>query len=80
MCSTLICPVFSCFTGDVLFVPAGCPHQVETLEPSVAVSSNFIDQSNLDASLSELRAQGLIDSRAKDLYKQLTAIVNKNFP
>eukprot|EP00039_Didymoeca_costata_P010850 m.147112 g.147112 ORF g.147112 m.147112 type:complete len:108 (-) comp14983_c0_seq4:90-413(-) len=44
--------------GELLFVPHGCPHQVENLSPSVAVSGNYIDSSNYTAALQELKIQG----------------------
>jgi uncharacterized protein YjlB len=53
--------------GDVLFVPAGCAHRVETLAPSIAVSGNFVDASNLDNVCAELRAAGLRDPGAAHL-------------
>mmetsp|Transcript_52484 Transcript_52484/g.125420 ORF Transcript_52484/g.125420 Transcript_52484/m.125420 type:complete len:619 (+) Transcript_52484:89-1945(+) len=37
--------------GEVLFIPSGTPHEVENVEASCAVSANFWDQSNLEASL-----------------------------
>ena len=40
--------------GEVSFVPAGCPHHVENLTKLLAISANFIDQSNFDLVLREL--------------------------
>lgn len=40
--------------GEVLFIPQGTPHQVRNLTPTVAVSSNFTDQSNITATLAQL--------------------------
>ncbi|CAC5424115.1 JMJD6 [Mytilus coruscus] len=56
--------------GDVLFVPAGCPHRVENLETSVAISSNFVDQSNLNLVRQELKINALIDIRSEELLQQ----------
>mmetsp|Transcript_29749 Transcript_29749/g.74815 ORF Transcript_29749/g.74815 Transcript_29749/m.74815 type:complete len:560 (-) Transcript_29749:36-1715(-) len=47
--------------NDGLFVPAGSPHQVTNLSPSVAVSMNYIDSSNLD------RAISVLEHSSKDL-------------
>ena len=47
--------------GDLIFVPAGWPHQVDNLETSVAVSANFVDSSNLARSLEEAEALGLVE-------------------
>jgi uncharacterized RmlC-like cupin family protein len=46
-------------TGDVLFVPAGCAHQVENTgcDTSVAVSFNYVDESNLELALTALATQ-----------------------
>ena len=33
--------------GDLLFVPAGCPHAVENLSDTLAVSCNYVDATNL---------------------------------
>lgn len=58
--------------GELLFVPHGCPHRVENLEDSLAVSSNFVDLSNLQVVLEELRGNALIDPRSQDLLLQMT--------
>lgn len=63
--------------GELLFVPYGCPHRVENLEDSLAVSSNFVDLSNLHVVLEELRGNALIDPRSQDLLIQMTSY---NFP
>lgn len=58
--------------GELLFVPYGCPHRVENLEDSVAVSANFVDLSNFKAVLKELKANAMLDPRAKELLTQMT--------
>jgi hypothetical protein len=55
--------------GDLLFVPFGSPHRVQNLTKSLAISANFVDNSNWDAVREELRVNGLLDPRAKDLLK-----------
>ena len=55
-------------------MPAGCPHRVENLEKSLAISSNFVDLSNFEAVCKELRVNALVDERAE----QLLEISNKN--
>eukprot|EP01104_Vermistella_antarctica_P015670 TRINITY_DN5198_c0_g1_i1.p1 TRINITY_DN5198_c0_g1~~TRINITY_DN5198_c0_g1_i1.p1 ORF type:complete len:708 (+),score=194.45 TRINITY_DN5198_c0_g1_i1:84-2126(+) len=40
--------------GEMLFVPAGCPHQVYNNEDTVAISGNYVDSSNLEGSIEEL--------------------------
>lgn len=58
--------------GELLFVPYGCPHRVENLEDSVAVSANFVDLSNFKIVLKELKANAMLDPRAKELLTQMT--------
>ena len=55
--------------GEVLFVPAGCPHRVENLEKSLAISANFVDLSNFEAVCKELKVNALVDERAEQLLK-----------
>ena len=57
--------------GELLFVPAGSPHRVENLEPSLAISANFVDSSNLDEVVRELRVNGLRDPRAQALLEAI---------
>ena len=59
-------------SGDVLFVPSGCPHRVENLTQSVAISANFVDPSNLQTVVEEVEIAALIDPRSADLLTQLT--------
>ena len=58
--------------GEVLFVPSGCPHYVENITQSVAISANFVDPSNLLPVLTELSINALRDPRAAELHQQLT--------
>ena len=56
--------------GQVLFVPAGSPHRVENLENSVAVSGNFVNDSNADEAAQHLIRNALLDHRAGDLLRE----------
>ncbi|XP_078662513.1 lysine-specific demethylase 8-like [Branchiostoma floridae x Branchiostoma belcheri] len=56
--------------GELLFVPAGCPHRVENLDKSLAVSGNFVDKSNFRIVKEELKINALKDPRALDLLQQ----------
>ena len=60
--------------GELIFVPNGCAHWVENIETSVAVSGNFVDESNIDAALEELGVAGLLDPRANELHNELLAL------
>jgi len=57
--------------GEVLFVPAGTPHYVENLTDTVAVSGNFIDDSNLPGVLRELRFSSLRNPAMRQLSEVL---------
>ena len=56
--------------GHLLFVPAGCPHKVENLEDSIAVSGNFVNKSNIGEAEKHLRISALQDPRAGDLLRE----------
>lgn len=45
--------------GEVLFVPGGAAHAVSNLDATVAFAGNFIDDTNLDRALFDLRLMGL---------------------
>lgn len=59
--------------GDILFVPAKCPHHVVNLETSIAISANFIDASNVADAIAELSTMALTDVRAEELRSYLVA-------
>ena len=44
--------------GEVLFVPGGAAHAVSNLDATVAFAGNFIDDTNLDRALVDLRLMG----------------------
>lgn len=48
--------------GELLFVPAGTPHHVENLRDTLAVAGNFLDDSNYEQALAEMRVMGLRDA------------------
>jgi histone arginine demethylase JMJD6 len=45
--------------GEVLFVPGGAPHAVHNIDATVAFAGNFIDETNIDRALFDLRLMGL---------------------
>ena len=53
-------------------MPAGCPHRVENLATSLAISANFVDASNFPRVVRELEVCGWVDDRARDLHRQIT--------
>jgi len=55
---------------ELLFVPYGSPHRVENLEDSIAISANFVDDSNIKCVVEHLRKNCLQDPRAGDLLKE----------
>lgn len=52
--------------GDVIFVPSNAPHQVKNLdgEVTIAASMNYVDASNVVASIKELNISANIGSGA----------------
>ncbi len=50
--------------GDLLFVPAGWPHAVRNLPgpPTVALSANYVDGTNIERHLRELRWQAISEA------------------
>lgn len=46
---------------DLIFVPAGWPHQVDNLETSVAMSANFIDASNVQRCIEEAEVMATVE-------------------
>ncbi|CAE7437319.1 ERD4 [Symbiodinium sp. CCMP2592] len=67
--------------SDLLFVPAGWPHQVcrarsvlqqvENMKTSVAVSANFVDESNVERALEEAEILGLVEETPQLLAASL---------
>ncbi|MEM8960964.1 MAG: cupin-like domain-containing protein [Acidobacteriota bacterium] len=43
--------------GEVLFIPAGWPHAVISLEPSISLTFNFVDRSNFQRHMLEVGRQ-----------------------
>lgn len=60
--------------GELLFVPSGSPHRVENLGPTLAVSGNFADETNVCEVARHLRRNALVDPRAGDLLAELLAL------
>ncbi|EGD75714.1 hypothetical protein PTSG_07831 [Salpingoeca rosetta] len=58
--------------GELLFVPSGSPHAVQNITDSIAVSGNFVDDSNIDAVLEALRVDRLVDPGAEGVLRQLS--------
>merc|ERR1712194_237244 len=44
--------------GEAIFVPAGWTHAVENIEPTIALSGNFVDRSNLEKVRQQLAKEG----------------------
>jgi len=59
--------------GDCLFVPAGCAHAVRNLSDTVALSSNFVDGSNLKQVCDELAVASLRNPQAAALLQHLSS-------
>mmetsp|Transcript_11218 Transcript_11218/g.17627 ORF Transcript_11218/g.17627 Transcript_11218/m.17627 type:complete len:306 (+) Transcript_11218:856-1773(+) len=61
--------------GEVLFVPAGCPHAVDNVTLTVAISANFVDSSNIQRSLEELGVSSSEDVRSLAVRNGLQRVV-----
>eukprot|EP00163_Fabomonas_tropica_P005637 TRINITY_DN1524_c0_g1_i1.p1 TRINITY_DN1524_c0_g1~~TRINITY_DN1524_c0_g1_i1.p1 ORF type:complete len:667 (-),score=187.12 TRINITY_DN1524_c0_g1_i1:210-2210(-) len=58
--------------GELLFVPAGSPHQVENLEEIIAISGNYIDAANYKRSIYQTGLSGQAGFGGQEaLYQQL---------
>jgi len=69
--------VYECILeeGEVLFVPAGSPHQVINMEDTIAISMNYIDISNIELALNEIARQDRAgDIASRELYQLLSAV------
>eukprot|EP01102_Stenamoeba_stenopodia_P002978 TRINITY_DN12912_c0_g1_i1.p1 TRINITY_DN12912_c0_g1~~TRINITY_DN12912_c0_g1_i1.p1 ORF type:complete len:515 (+),score=96.13 TRINITY_DN12912_c0_g1_i1:325-1869(+) len=69
--------------GDLLFVPAGTPHQVRNLDDTIAISGNYIDKSCLDLALKETYLYKLEedeDGVLYDLLLEVNTTVNYDIP
>ncbi|GAB6022083.1 hypothetical protein CHUAL_006226 [Chamberlinius hualienensis] len=60
--------------GELLFVPARCPHRVENLDTTIAISGNFVNKANLRAAMEELEVSALVDPPAHQLLRHLQEI------
>ncbi len=69
--SLLLDSPFFTQAGDLLFVPADCPHFVANLDDALAISCNFIDASNAARALSALDEQGWSDASLPPLAAAL---------
>jgi len=62
--------------GDIVFVPAGSPHQVRNIEDTVAISGNYIDATNFEQALKELdelrQSTGPVAQKAESLRGYFT--------
>ena len=63
--------------GEILFVPAGCPHFVENMEDTLAISSNYVDHSNVSGTLKVLKDMSLLNEQAGELLHQLDVFSSK---
>eukprot|EP00040_Diaphanoeca_grandis_P022109 m.118272 g.118272 ORF g.118272 m.118272 type:complete len:481 (+) comp28649_c0_seq1:167-1609(+) len=60
--------------GDVLFVPGGTPHFVENLDITIAYAGNYIDESNIETALEDIRVLGLRDPVFKSAFDALNRV------
>jgi len=53
--------------------------QVTNLSPSIAISMNYVDSSNIDKALEVTRLEGLVDPDSFDVYNKLAAVKDNRF-
>jgi hypothetical protein len=58
--------------GGLLFVPGGSPHAVVNLDLTVAMAGNFVDASNVDRVLADLRFTQMRYADDRGLYEALS--------
>ena len=51
--------------------PGGTPHAVENLTDVLAVAGNFVDESNLESVLADMRCMGEVDPALKEAAEAL---------
>eukprot|EP00092_Neocalanus_flemingeri_P015057 GFUD01016263.1.p1 GENE.GFUD01016263.1~~GFUD01016263.1.p1 ORF type:complete len:476 (+),score=111.48 GFUD01016263.1:65-1492(+) len=56
--------------GQLLFVPGGSPHRVENMQDTVAVSGNFVNDTNIEEVVKHLKVNALIDPRTEALLAE----------
>ena len=61
--------------GQLLFVPAGSPHQVENISDTLAVSGNFVNQTNISLATRYFKINALLDPRTEDLLQELSNLI-----
>ncbi|GAB9472427.1 hypothetical protein Gpo141_00009605 [Globisporangium polare] len=60
-------------TGEVLFIPADCPHQVRNLDTTVTIAANFVDEGNARQLRSFLERKRMTTSHVE--YEAYTKMV-----
>jgi len=65
--------------GETLFVPGGAPHLVVNLTDSVAVAGNFLDESNFDVAMADLRTMASAEAPGGSIGGVVTALDEIDF-
>jgi len=63
--------------GDTLFVPGGAPHLVVNLTDTVAVAGNFIDESNFDVAMADIRGMAEHETSGEGAMAGLLAALDE---
>ena len=61
--------------GQLLFVPAGSPHQVDNIKDSLAVSANLVNRTNIKLAVKYFKINALLDPRTEDLLQELADLI-----
>jgi hypothetical protein len=65
--------------GELLFVPAGSPHQVHNLDHTIAIAGNYVDESNAELAI-ERAAEEMGASRDYSVMQQVAPIMDNVEP
>jgi len=61
--------------GDLIFVPANWAHKVDNLAPTIAISGNFIDKSNVEEAIQDSEISGILEADSYELAQDLTTLI-----
>jgi len=60
--------------GDLIFVPANWAHKVDNLAPTIAISGNFIDKSNVEEAIQDSEISGILEADSFELAQDLATL------
>jgi len=58
----------------LIFVPANWAHKVDNLAPTIAISGNFIDKSNVEDAIKDMEISGILEADSYELSRDLIGL------